>query len=216
MTRISIERPKGTTPCWPVRLRGHCATARRLPPHIRHAKSARRVTLPQPSSIAENRKFPHSLRHPASTRGTLRPIVTKREAGCDGCVDCARRAQPMRTAKSRGPDAPTLASSWRKMNPPATEANKPGTPGRAHISRQTIAQGMPDCFGVPVVTCLRAFFPCTQGCGCTRHPAFPAPSSTRGSLFMHHSDAPASRERWRMFFKLFFRIAGLLHLIPQD
>src|SRR5262249_46711528 len=29
---------------------------------------------------------------------------------------------------------------------------------------------MPDRFGVPVVTCLRAFFHCTQGCGCDRAP----------------------------------------------
>ena len=28
----------------------------------------------------------------------------------------------------------------------------------------------------PVVTCLRAFFTCTQGCGCVWRPAFPAPS----------------------------------------
>jgi hypothetical protein len=34
---------------------------------------------------------------------------------------------------------------------------------------------MPDYFGVPVVTCLRAFFHCTQGYGCDKHPAFPAP-----------------------------------------
>jgi hypothetical protein len=35
-------------------------------------------------------------------------------------------------------------------------------------------------FGVPVVTCLRAFFTCTQGCGCDEHPALPAPSSFEG------------------------------------
>ncbi|MDE1936793.1 hypothetical protein, partial [Bradyrhizobium sp.] len=28
---------------------------------------------------------------------------------------------------------------------------------------KTIARGMPDVFGVPAVTCLRAFFHCTQG-----------------------------------------------------
>ena len=52
-----------------------------------------------------------------------------------------------RTAKSRGPDPPTLGSSLRVTSPKATEANKPGTPGRARISRKTIAQGMPDRFG---------------------------------------------------------------------
>jgi hypothetical protein len=39
-----------------------------------------------------------------------------------------------------------------------------------------IAQGMPDCFGEPVVTNACAFYQCTRGCGCAKHPAFPAPS----------------------------------------
>jgi hypothetical protein len=39
---------------------------------------------------------------------------------------------------------------------------------------------MPDCFGVPVVTSLRASFICTQGCGCGLHPAFPALSDFSG------------------------------------
>ena len=38
-------------------------------------------------------------------------IVTTREAGCGGRDDAVRRAASMRTAKSCGPDAPTLASS---------------------------------------------------------------------------------------------------------
>jgi len=46
----------------------------------------------------------------------------------------------------------------------ATEANKPGTPGRARISRNTIAQGRLDRFGCPVVACVRkVHFLCTQG-----------------------------------------------------
>jgi hypothetical protein len=32
---------------------------------------------------------------------------------------------------------------------------------------------MPDRFGVPVVTCLRAFLCCTQGCGCVRASGIP-------------------------------------------
>ena len=49
-----------------------------------------------------------------------------------------------RAAKSCGPDLPTLGSSLRVTNSQATVANKPGTPGRARISRKTIVQGMPD------------------------------------------------------------------------
>jgi hypothetical protein len=58
-----------------------------------------------------------------------------------------RRSAPMRTAKSCGPDAPTLVSSWRKTIPLMTVANKPGHRGERDISRKTIARGMP---GVPV------------------------------------------------------------------
>jgi len=36
-----------------------------------------------------------------------------------------------RTAKTRGPGTPTLVSSLPVMIRQATEANKPGTPGRA-------------------------------------------------------------------------------------
>jgi hypothetical protein len=39
----------------------------------------------------------------------------------------------LRTAKSCGPDAPTLASSWRS-NLQATVANKPGHRGEREIS----------------------------------------------------------------------------------
>ena len=46
-------------------------------------------------------------------------------------------------------------------------------------------------FGVPVVTCLRAFLSCTQGCGCDQHPAFPAPSLSEGAKLM------ASPGAWR-------------------
>src|SRR5689334_20226406 len=63
---------------------------------------------------------------------------------------------------------PTRRAGRRRLSSPALR--------REHEeSRNTIAQGMPDCFGVPVVTCLRAFFIRTQGCGCDKHPAFPAP-----------------------------------------
>jgi hypothetical protein len=39
---------------------------------------------------------------------------------------------------------------------------------------------MPAVSGVTVVTCLRAFYFCTQGCGRIERPAFPAPSVLGG------------------------------------
>ena len=72
-------------------------------------------------------------------------------AGCDGRVGVARRATPIRTAKSCGPDPPTLGSSFAGDTREATAAIKPGTPGRARISRNTIAQGVPVDPAEPVV-----------------------------------------------------------------
>src|SRR5882672_9915780 len=48
---------------------------------------------------------------------------------------------------------------------------------------------MPGDPGATVVTCLRAFYFCTQGCGCVAHPAFPTPSVFLGEGFMHDSGA---------------------------
>src|SRR5690348_13061125 len=41
---------------------------------------------------------------------------------------------------------------------------------------------MPECFGKPAVTNACAFYQCTRGCGCAKHPAFPAPSKISGAM----------------------------------
>ena len=61
-----------------------------------------------------------------------------------------------------------------------TEATKPGLRGDYEGNRKTIAQGMPDRFGGPVVTNSCAFYPCARGCGRAKRPAFPAPSFAEG------------------------------------
>jgi hypothetical protein len=48
---------------------------------------------------------------PAHTEGRF-AIVTDVRLGCDGRGRRQRRGRYLRTAKSCGPDAPTLASSW--------------------------------------------------------------------------------------------------------
>jgi hypothetical protein len=53
----------------------------------------------------------------------------------------------MRTAKTCGPDAPTLAASSRR-GARATVARKPGRRGEHEISRKTIARGVPGDSGV--------------------------------------------------------------------
>ena len=61
---------------------------------------------------------------------------------------------PARTAKPCGSGAAMLAPSWRLCSriAPATVAIKPVHREEHGISRKTIARGMPDCLGVPVVT----------------------------------------------------------------
>ena len=67
-------------------------------------------------------------------RGTFWPIVTGREAGCDGRNGDAREFF-VRTngadadAKSCGPGLPTLRLSEREVISPAMGANKPGPQG---------------------------------------------------------------------------------------
>src|ERR1700716_2494355 len=61
-----------------------------------------------------------------------------------------------------------------------TVTKKPDHRGEHEVSRKTIAQGRPECSGEPVVITLVCFLLCTRGCGCTGHPAFPAPSVIEG------------------------------------
>jgi hypothetical protein len=120
-------------------------------------------------------------------RGISRPVPSHSRGGSRSSrtrggmrwtrVALLTRALIQRTAKSCGPDAPTLASSLRNQFLQATVARKPGHRGERGISRKTIARGMPGVSGVTVVTTLVCHF-CfrTQGCGRSERPAFPAPS----------------------------------------
>jgi hypothetical protein len=81
----------------------------------------------------------------------------------------------LRTAKSCGPDAPTLASSWWKRFLRRGWQTSPVTRESAEETVKTIARGMPDVSGVAVVTNACAFYHCARGCGRAERPAFPAP-----------------------------------------
>src|SRR6267378_174726 len=111
----------------------------------------------------------------------------------------ARRRRCLRTVKSCGPDASTLASSLAearsaqpgldKTYPQAMVANKPGSPGRARRKPlKPLRAGMPGDSGVLVVTRVRSTTTkCTRGRGCNGHPAFPTPSL--GGRFINGSGA---------------------------
>ena len=101
-------------------------------------------------------------------------------AGCDGRRLCRPASDAMCGRRSRVVLAPRR---WRQVgggDPPTMVTRKPDHQREHEATRKPIAQGMPERFGEPVVTCLRAFFICTRGCGCVWHPAFPAPSVLEG------------------------------------
>jgi hypothetical protein len=98
----------------------------------------------------------------------------------------------LRTAKSCGPDAPTLASSSRMASRPYRARTSlifrkrrwqksPVTEESTKETVKTIACGNARCSGVLVVnTRVRSTTTkCTRGYGCSGHPAFPTPSTGR-------------------------------------
>jgi hypothetical protein len=97
-----------------------------------------------------------------------------RGAGCGGRGRRFDECAGLRTAKSCGPDASTLAFKLVAATPLATVTNKPDHRGEHEGDRKTIARGMPGDPGVTVVTNSRVFF-YTRGCGRIERPAFPAP-----------------------------------------
>ena len=114
------------------------------------------------------------------------------------------REMLLRTAKSCGPDAPTLASSSRmlcrpnrvqmqcKFNDGGKRARSPRRARRKPL--KPLRAGMPGDSGVLVVTRVRSITTkCTRDRGCNGHPAFPTPSL--GGRFLQDSGALASRGR---------------------
>src|ERR1700736_3874565 len=98
---------------------------------------------------------------------------------------CCRRTAPTRTAKSCGPDAPTLVSSLRVMIRKRRWQESPVTGESTKETVKTIAQGMLECFGEPVVTNSCVYFYFTReamGATGTRHSLRPLLS--RGNVRM--------------------------------
>ena len=88
---------------------------------------------------------------------------------------------------------PLLASSRRRsceaqpgfawaFNPAATEARGIRLRGERDISLKTTAQGMPECSDCTcMLVCAFLAHYCTRDRGCSKHPAFPAPSCFLGA-----------------------------------
>jgi hypothetical protein len=71
---------------------------------------------------------------PARYKGAFRDRHERKARDAMDAGGATDERANLRTAKSCGPDAPTLASSWRKAFPPAMVANKPGHQGERGVS----------------------------------------------------------------------------------
>src|SRR5260370_37493715 len=146
-------------------------------------------------------------RHPTPQEGRIAIVTNAGWVAVDAAAFCARwdrragrktcerspargREMLQRTAKSCGPDTPTLVSSLRscvgpaglRQNLSADDGGKRArSPGRVrHKPLKPLRAGMPGDSGVLVVTPVRSpNTKCTRGSGSTAHPAFPTPSLGR-------------------------------------
>jgi hypothetical protein len=89
--------------------------------------------------------------HPVPARGAYRDRHGRGARGCDGRRRFARRAEWLRTAKSCGPDAPTLASSCCDENHSGDGGKKARSPGRARSKPSNHCAGKA---GLPPLTCM--------------------------------------------------------------
>ena len=116
--------------------------------------------MPHPCPLAGHTR--HTSPSPPSRahkEGRIAIVTDVRARGSDGREASATDDAPaLRTTQPCGPDAATLASSsWEASFLGMTVATKPVHRGERGVSRKTIAQGMPDPFGEPVVTILACF-----------------------------------------------------------
>ena len=127
------------------------------------------------ATLSKDPNQQHICAVPLSKKGALRDRHERRKRDAMDASGVARRTIVLASAKPCRSDVPRLTSSLRSHQQ-TTETTKSGLREERGISRQTIAQGVPDRFGEPVVTYSCATLHRTRGCGCVGHPAFPAPS----------------------------------------
>ncbi len=104
-----------------------------------------------------------------------------------------------RTAKACGPGAPTLALRFAGLSSRNDGGKRARSPGRARISRKTIAQGRPDDCGVPVVANACAFYTAHAAAGATRTRSSLRPLILEGRFSCTTRTHRAARMRWCVF-----------------
>jgi hypothetical protein len=152
----------------------------------------------------------------AGSQGGLWPVSDRRRG---------RRTTLKRTAKPCGPGA----RGWRQVgggvasptghanavNSPMTEARGIRLRGELGISRKTTAQGMPECSDCTcMLVCALLAHYCTRDRGCSKHPAFPAPSSLWAKRFSKPG-RNASRECGGVAQRIWLEAGGMLPVMSE-
>ncbi len=106
--------------------------------------------------------------HPASTRRGVSRSSRTWEAGSGGrsrmCSALCAGRHISSVRRNRAVPIPRRWDQALRDEHKATAANKPGTPRRSRISRQTIAQGTPVvAAALSLLACAKCTFLCTQG-----------------------------------------------------
>ena len=141
---------------------------------------ARRANVPRPASLISTPNQRQHPVYPASARGAyaLSSRNVRRDAMDALATQDERRVK--RTAKSCGPDAPTLASSVAEVSARRRWQQSPVTGESTKETVKPLRREGRIASAEPVCSCafLRCTV-CTRDRGCSAHPVFPAPSSSR-------------------------------------
>ena len=113
-----------------------------------------------------------SIAHPVP-QGASAVVTNEGRVAVD--VEVPRRTALKRTAKTCGPDAPVLASSWR-IHSQATVARKPITGESALYVAKPLRRECRIASAALYARVRTLHYHCTRDRGCSAHPAFPAPS----------------------------------------
>jgi hypothetical protein len=174
MATVSVARP--------LKSRMHPMRNLSVVPTFRtHSRLPRRANHNQP------------LAHPASMKGRFGRPSRRVGRGCDGRGWHDRRAWRTRTAKSRGPDLPTLGSSLPVMNGRRRWLSSPDT--GEHGAALTPSCRECRLIRLDLWSLPPAFFVCRRAMGeaISRHSRRPLQSPRAN--YLHHSGASAPRAR---------------------
>src|ERR1700722_700742 len=163
--------------------------------------------LPVQSPSAKIFSFPsdpnhlHIAPHPGPHKGAFRDRHGRRAGDAMDASGAADESATLRTAKSCGPDAPTLASSFAEATPRGDGGKKARSPGRARNKLLKPSRaGMPGDPGATVVTNSCAFYTLRTRLRVQRAPGIP--HALFGRRILPNASGASRREIAELYLKL--------------